>query len=76
MAEQADWDRVEPGSLRAEHGFRHTVADRAEKGESAACPHAVPRLTAQGSAGSASTCCCDWSSVVTEYNAATGPAGP
>ncbi len=47
MAEQADWDRVDPGSLRAEYGFRHTVADRAEKGESAACPHAVPRLTAQ-----------------------------
>ncbi len=47
MAEQADWDRVDLGSLRAEYGFRHTVADRAEKGESAACPHAVPRLTAQ-----------------------------
>lgn len=30
----------------------------------------------QRPAGSASTCCCDWLSVVTVYNGAKGPAGP
>lgn len=81
-----------PGGDRPRSDTRSRPAGpnvRARMGLSGLClwygapPHgatsSIERASANGaraSTGSASTCCCDWSSVVTVYNAATGPAGP